>query len=64
MVLYITSWGGSGDCSPPQKRMLFRLCKVVSEAILDNFSRFVKSIIAVMHICYAGGGGGGTGSQK
>ena len=51
---------GYGVCSP-RENSFFLLHKVISEAILDNFGRFIYPSLQ-LHICmlYWGGGGGGV----
>ena len=44
--------------------MFFSLYRMVSEDILDHFKQVYEYINAATHVCYAGGGGGATGSQK
>ena len=48
----------------PRENLLYKLYKVASEAILENFSRFVNT--TATHARYDGGRGrgGSTGSQK
>ena len=64
-VKRITIGRGSGVYSPPARERFcfFNLHKVVSEAILDHFSRFVNTSLQLHMHAMPGGGGGMVGGN-